>query len=91
MRIGFAPSASRHGIGRDRVRYVIAHCASPLYPPKDDPVNRDLVVFLGPDARGVPLEIVALETGDGHLYVIHAMRLRRTYEADYRRVTGYDR
>ena len=91
MRIDFAPSASRHGVSRDRARHVIEHCASPLYPPEDDREDRDLVVFLGPDVRGVPLEIVALETGDDGLYVIHAMRLRRKYEADYWRVTEYDR
>lgn len=91
MRIDVAPSASRHGISRERVRYVIEHCAWPLYPPEVDQEDRDLVVFLGPDARGVPLEIVAVERADNDLYVIHAMRLRRTYEDAYRWVTGFDR
>lgn len=69
MRIDFGPSASRHGVSRERALHVIEHCASPLYPPEDDRENRNLVVFLGPDAREVPLEIVALETGDDSLAV----------------------
>jgi hypothetical protein len=88
LRIEFAPTATRHGISRDRIRYVIDHCRNPLYPPPDDRDDRDLVLLLGPDARGVPLEVVAIETqGDG-LFVIHAMRLRSKYADDYMRVMG---
>jgi hypothetical protein len=79
VRIYFAPSASRHGISRERIRHVVEHCGSPLYPPDDDPAHRDRVMFLGPDAHAVPLEIVAIETADGGLCVIHAMRLRGAY------------
>ena len=89
MRIDFAPSASRHGISRERIRHVVEHCGSPLYPPDDDPEHGDRVMFLGPDAHAAPLEIVAIETADGGLCVIHAMRLRGTYGDDYARVTGH--
>ena len=87
MHIDFAPSAGRHGISQDRIRHVISHCRSPLYPPDDDQGDKDLVMFLGPDATGVPLEVVAIENEDG-LYVIHAMRLRPRYADDYTRVMG---
>jgi hypothetical protein len=38
-----------------------------------------LVLVLGPDDRGVPLEVVAVELRDGDLLVIHAMRMRAKY------------
>jgi hypothetical protein len=48
--------------------------------------EEDLVVFLGPDKRGVPLEVIAVELADGDLLVIHAMKLRRKYLDDYAKV-----
>lgn len=86
MAISISPSASRHGISEARIRHIIATCPCPLYPPPDDPGAADLVVFLGPDANGVPLEVVGIESADGGLVVIHAMRLRRQYAGDYERV-----
>ena len=86
MAIESRPSASKHGISGERARYVVEHCACPLYPPDPDPGDEDLVVFLGPDARGVPLEAVAVEQANGDLLVIHAMRLRETYAAAYAKV-----
>ena len=86
MAIEFSPSASRHGISHERVRHVIETCACPLYPPDWDPHDEDLVVFLGPDDRGVPLEIVAIDVANGDLLVIHAMRMREKYAAEYARV-----
>jgi len=87
MAITFATSASKHRINSDRARYVIENCACPLYPPPNaDSGDEDLVVFLGPDDRGVPLEVVAVELANGDFLVIHAMRLRRKYAADYARV-----
>ncbi len=85
MAIKFGPSATRHRISRERIAHVIRNCPMPLWPPEDgsDP---DLVLFLGPDANGVPLEIVAIELANDDLYVIHAMRLRARYVVDYLRV-----
>ena len=68
------------------MRYVIGHCRDPLYALHEDQNDAGRVLFLGPDPEGVPLEIVAIETDDGGLVVIHAMRLRRRYREDYRRV-----
>jgi hypothetical protein len=86
MPLEFRASASKHGISHERVRYVIETCACPLYPPDWDPGDEDLVVFLGPDNRGVPLEVAALELGNGDPLVIHAMRMRQKYAAEYARV-----
>lgn len=84
MAIRFSESAFRHGISRDRARHVVEHCACPLYPPNPD--DEDLVVFLGPDAGGVPLEVIGVELAGGDLLVIHVMKLRRKYRDDYAKV-----
>jgi hypothetical protein len=86
MAIEFWPSASKHGISYERARYVVESCMCPLYPPDPDPGDEDLVVFLGPDDRGVPLEVAAIELENGDLLVIHAMRMRQKYAAEYARV-----
>ena len=62
---------------------MIANCPLPLYEPNPiDPDQARKVVFLAPDQRGIPLEVAALDFEDG-LMVIHAMRLRRRYLAQY--------
>ena len=80
MVIVFRGSASRHGISEERSRHVVLHCVRPLYPSSE---GDDLVLFLGPDANGVPLEVVAVERADGGYVVIHAMRLRPGYAAQF--------
>lgn len=86
MSVEFSGSASRHGISRERVQYVIDHCECPLYAAGATADDDDLVVFLGPDHRGIPLEVVAIERASGSLLVIHAMRLRKAYAAAYSEV-----
>ena len=81
MAIRFSRSAARHGIAPDRARFVVDGCRCPLYSPDAD--EADLIVFLGPDRHGVPLEVIGLELADGDLLVIHAMRLRASYRDDY--------
>ena len=85
MATRFRPSAARHGISVERVRFAIAACPLPLFDPKPEH-GPDLVLFLGPDANGVLLEIVAIELDGGDLVVIHAMRLRKAYLAAYAEV-----
>jgi hypothetical protein len=80
----FAASAFRHGITEDRARYVVEHCACPLYPP--DRREDEFVAFFGPDGNGVPLEVFGIELDDGSVLVIHAMNLRNRYLDDYARV-----
>jgi hypothetical protein len=84
VEVRFSRSAARHGIARDRSRYVVEHCPCPLY--SADPDDVDLIVFLGPDVRGVPLEVIGVELSDGVLLVIHAMRLRASYLGEYAKV-----
>ena len=66
------------------MQYVVEHCTCLLY--LSDPDEEDLIVFLGPDSNGVPLEVIGVELAEGDLLVIHAMRLRRAYRDDYARV-----
>lgn len=84
MAIRFSRSATRHSIEHSRARYVVEHCACPLY--SSDPDDADLVVFLGPDPDDIPLEVIGLELASEDLLVIHAMKLRQKYRADYERV-----
>jgi len=79
----FRRSAARHGISQERATFVISTCPYPLSAPDDDPDRIDRVLFLGPDAGGVPLEVVGIELDNGDLVVIHAMRMRRRYAGTY--------
>ncbi len=40
-------------------------------------------MFLGDDADGIALEVMAVELEDGDLCVIHAMDLRERYRPEY--------
>jgi hypothetical protein len=73
------PSARKHGISDERMRYVVRTCPMPL----DHPAGNGQVIYLGPDQRGVPLEVVAFQDDDGRIAIIHAMRLRPSYKAMY--------
>jgi hypothetical protein len=79
-------SATRHRISHERSRYVIEHCGLVFEhePPAGGPASADVrLVYLGDDADGVPLEVMAVELDDGSLLVIHAMRLRERYRDQY--------
>jgi hypothetical protein len=89
MPIRFSRSASRHGISQARARHVVEHCPCPLCAP--DEGDEDLIAFLGPDGRGIPVEVIAVELADGDLLVIHAMKLRLKYRDDYARVMSWQR
>lgn len=88
MQLHWTRAAAKHRISRPRIRYVIEHCGlifeqpAPLGTPSglDDP----RLVFLGDDASGVPLEVIAIELDGGDLLVIHAMRLRAKYRTYYK-------
>ncbi len=86
MDLRWARSATRHRIARERSRYVIEHCGLRFEqpPPSGAPAGADLrLVYLGDDADGVALEVMAVELEDGSLLVIHAMALRDRYRAQY--------
>lgn len=85
MALRFTHSASRHGVNPERAAFVIEHCDSPIYPPSESD-DAGFVVFLGLDANGVPIEVVAFESDRETLLVIHVMRMRRRYLQEFRRL-----
>ena len=88
--VSWTNASRRHGIARADARFVIEHCRLVFVQPAPDgsttPDSR--LVYVGDDAAGTALEVVAvaLETttfGTEHLCVIHAMRLRDKYRSYY--------
>ena len=69
------------------MRSVVERCPQPLYPPDDDD-DVDEVLFLWVDPKGVLLEIVGIELANGDVLAIHAMKMRRKYQADFAKVTA---
>jgi len=84
MQVRFHESAFRHRVSRERILHLLATAIALYNPLPVDPDEEDLVLFLGFDANGMPLEVMAIELDDGSLMVIHAMRLRRKYEGRLR-------
>lgn len=82
VEITFARSARRHKIGRARACYVIEQpyviIRQPA--PEGSPLQDDRLVYLGDDHTGRALEVVAVETGEDSLHVIHVMDLRDKYQ-----------
>lgn len=66
----FARSARKHRIGRAHALHVIHNTTHTRYPPTDDLDAR--IEWIGPDDRGLELEIIAVELADLWL-VIHVM------------------
>lgn len=86
MDLRWARSATKHRISRERSRYLIEHCGLRFEqdPPASAPAGADpRLVYLGDDADGVALEVMAIELEDGSLLVIHAMPLRDRYREQY--------
>ena len=83
--VRFADSASKHGISRDRIRYVIRHCGLPfdVPPPADSPYRSDRILYLGDDAAGVALEVLAVLVEGGDLLVFHARPIGAQYRRQY--------
>lgn len=90
MDIRFARSASRHGVSQARALYVIANCPWPRY---GELAREDAngVMYLWADEHGVPLEVGAIELDGGDLLVVHAMKMRRIYQADYQRMLEWQK
>ncbi|MEO8969881.1 MAG: hypothetical protein ABI355_19650 [Solirubrobacteraceae bacterium] len=81
MSIKHARSATRHRISRQRSRYVI-ETTSVIFAqaaPDGSALADRRLVFLGPDAHGELLEVMAIETDDDGLLVIHAQLIRARY------------
>jgi hypothetical protein len=84
-KVRFARSATRHRISKDRIRHVIANYRIRFQePPQEGLGQRSIrIVYLGTDANGQELEVMAVELESGDLYVIHAMPLRKKYRTRY--------
>lgn len=80
MALHFAHSARKHGLSQERMSYVIEHCGLPFVAVEEED---EMLLFLGDDWNGVPLEVAAIELSDGDLLVIHAMALRQKYFEQY--------
>jgi hypothetical protein len=83
VEIRWARSATRHRIARRRSRFVIEHAGLRFRVPPPAGQEDDRLLYLGDDEDGVVLEVMAVELQDGALSVIHAMPLRKKYEAEY--------
>lgn len=94
-RIRWARSATKHRISRRRIRHVLEHCLAIL---EEDPATggqprprETRLVFLGEDPSGGALEVIAVETDQENLMVIHAMDLRSRYRSTYEEVRRCNR
>lgn len=83
-------ASRRHGIARHAARFVVEHCGLVYIQPAppSSAVPDPLLVFLGDDEEGRPVEVIGVEmepdtNGEDHLRVIHAMALREKYRARY--------
>jgi len=83
VRIEFTQVSRRHKVGRLRARQVVN---APLVVVELGARHGRLprVLFLGDDATGRPLEVIAVHEGD-RLVVIHVMDLRPKYRLLYER------
>jgi len=89
VKLKWARAATKHRISRERSRYVIEHCGLRFEekPPTGAPAGASTrLVFLGDDAKGTALEVMAVELEDKSLLVIHAMPLRDRYRKQYEEV-----
>lgn len=93
-RIRWARSATKHRISKKRIRHALEHCLVIL---EEDPSaghsspRGTRLVFLGQDPAGALLEVIAVETAQENLMVIHAMNLRPRYRSTYEEVRRCNR
>jgi hypothetical protein len=88
-KVRFARAATRHRITKDSIRHVVANHRVHFEetPPTGRPGSRSTrLVYLGEDAQGRALEVMAVEVLDGDLLVIHAMPLRAKYRRQYEEI-----
>ena len=77
-------SARKHGMRQARVLHVVETSRVVFVRPADAPTRPDeALLFLGDDSAGQPIEVVGIEMDDGRLWIIHAMPMRRGYQALY--------
>jgi hypothetical protein len=84
-KIGWARSATKHRVSRERSLHVVRHAGICRRESEyaDEWYGDPRFLLLGPDADGVPLEVIAVAPEDGSLMVIHAMPLRERWQGWY--------
>jgi hypothetical protein len=70
-KLRFYRSARKHRIGQARALHVV-RSGPPAIVPAADPNLEDRWVWIGPDDRGVELEVIGILT-DKYLVIIHVM------------------
>ncbi len=70
-------AARKHGVSDDSIRHAVEHTLV-SEEVGEEPLRR---LFLGPDAAGNLLEVVAIIRTDGTLVATHAMAMRPKYRA----------
>jgi hypothetical protein len=68
--VRFTKASRKHRVGRAHVRHVISTVAPVAVTTSD---GRDGWLYVGPDDRGVALEVIAAELEGDVLLVIHVM------------------
>lgn len=74
----FTRSASRHGIAQARALYVLAHHILVF------DAGDGMTLYVGPDRGGIDLEVGTVPGHAGGTYVVHVMKLRSQFVAEYR-------
>ncbi len=82
-RIGFARSATRHRVSRERSLFVVRHAGICFAQDDEWEYDNPRVVFLGGDEAGERLEVIAAIEADGALHILHAMPMRERYGRKY--------
>jgi hypothetical protein len=90
-KISWARSATRHRIPREHAHFVIEHAGICFEEEEERHGFQPRLFFFGADGDGRELEIVAVESGDDRLRVIHAMALRDRFRIDYLEALGWRR
>lgn len=85
MGVRFARSTTRHRVSKDSTRHVITNFRLRFEepPPPGGRARSTRIVYLGEDAHGRALEVMAVEGDNRELLVIHAMPLREKYQKRY--------
>lgn len=88
LRIKWARSATKHRISKERSRHVIEHAELRfrVEPPTSASTRQPRLLYVGDDAKGVALEVIAVELDNDTLLVIHAMPVRHRFANQYERV-----
>lgn len=82
--LSWTAASRKHRLTRGQVRHVVEHAGLVFVREAVAPERPDeALLFVGDDAEGVALEVVAVELADGRLRVIHAMTMRTGYRELY--------